>query len=135
MIFHASIPAQDPERVAGVLAELLEGQAKPFPARKGAFMATSGHHSGHMIEVLPVAPEDLATVGEPRRLYDSVHLALASQLSPDAVQAIGEREGWRTRRRRRGDSFDVIELWLEDHFMLEVLTPEMQAEYLAGYRR
>ena len=69
-----------------------------------------------------------------RRLYDAVHLALASQLSPEQVLAIGEREGWRTRRCRRGGSFDVIEFWLEDHFMLEVLTPEMQAEYLAGFR-
>lgn len=134
MIFHASIPAQEPERVAGVLAELLQGKVTPFGVRKGAFMAHSGHHRGHMIEVLPAAPEDLATIAEPRRLYDAVHLALASQLSPEEVLAIGEREGWRTHRRRRGDSFDVIELWLEDHFMLEVLTPEMQAEYLAGFR-
>ncbi len=132
MIFHASVPAIEPDRVASVLAELLEGRVTPFGER--GRMAWSGHHTGHMIEVLQVAPEDLATVGEPRRLYDSVHLALASQLSPEAVLAIGAREGWKTRRCRRGGSFDVIELWLEDHFMLEVLTPEMQAEYLAGCR-
>ena len=133
MIFHASIPAQEPKKVAAVLAELLQGKVTPFGARKGAFMAHSGHHRGHMIEVLPAAPEALATIAEPRRLYDAVHLALASELSADQVLAIGEREGWRTQRRRRGGSFDVIELWLEDHFMLEVLTPEMQAEYLAGF--
>src|SRR5690606_12070807 len=95
MIFHASIPAQEPEKVAAVLAELLQGKVTPFGARKGAFMAHSGHHRGHMIEVLPAAPEALATIAEPRRLYDAVHLALASELSADQVLAIGEREGWR----------------------------------------
>ena len=65
---------------------------------------------------------------------NSMHLAVGVGLTPEQVIAIGEREGWTTRRRRRGGSFDVIELWLEDHFMLEVLTPEMQADYLRGLR-
>ena len=28
--------------------------------------------------------------------------------------------------------FGVIELWIEGHQMMEVLTPEMQSEYLAA---
>jgi hypothetical protein len=34
----------------------------------------------------------------------------------------------------RGGSFDVIELWIEDHFLIEVLTPEMQRDYIAGMK-
>jgi len=130
MIFHASIPAKDPGHVAEVLAELLGGKVTPFGQQ--GFMAWSGTHPGHMVEVLPVEAPALADHGQGRSLYDAVHFALGVEKTPEEVIAIGRREGWRTRRCRRGGAFDVIELWLEDHFMLEVLTPEMQREYLAA---
>lgn len=130
MIFHASVPAADPERVAGVLAELLDGKVTPFGQR--GFMAWSGHHAGHMIEVLSTEPPALADRGPGRSLYDAVHFAMGVEKTPEEVIALGRREGWRTRRCRRGGSFDVIEFWLEDHFLIEVLTPEMQREYLAA---
>jgi hypothetical protein len=41
-------------------------------------------------------------------------------------------EGWRTVQCTRGhDFFDVVELWIEDTTLIEVLTPEMRADYLA----
>jgi hypothetical protein len=36
---------------------------------------------------------------------------------------------WITRYNKRGGAFGVIEFWVENSFMLEVLTPAMQAEY------
>lgn len=33
----------------------------------------------------------------------------------------------------RGGLFDVIEVWLENVLMIEVLTAEMQAEYQAAF--
>ena len=133
MIFHASLPARDPERVARVLAELMEGYCQPF-IRPNSFMAFSKKPEEMMIEVLPVAAGAFDRKGLARELYDTMHLAVGVDLTPEQVMAIGEREGWRTRRARRGGSFDVIELWLEDHFLIEVLTPEMQADYIAGMR-
>ena len=53
-------------------------------------------------------------------------------LEPKEVYAIAEREGWPAKYRKRGGVFGVIELWIEGRQMVEVLTPEMQAEYLAG---
>jgi hypothetical protein len=47
------------------------------------------------------------------------------------VFAIAAREGWEAKYRRRGGAFGVIELWLENRVMIEVLTDEMQAEYLS----
>jgi hypothetical protein len=46
--------------------------------------------------------------------------------------AIAAREGWPAKYRKRGGVFGVIELWIEGRQMMEILTPEMQAEYLAA---
>jgi hypothetical protein len=43
--------------------------------------------------------------------------------------AIAAREGWPAKYRKRGSMFGVVELWVEGSQMMEVLTPEMQAEY------
>ena len=133
MIFHASLPARDPERVARVLAELMEGRYQPF-YRPNSFMAFSKKPEEMMIEVMPVAEGAFDKKSPARELYDTMHLAVGVDLTPEEVTAIGEREGWRTRRMTRGGSFDVIELWIEDHFLIEVLTPEMQADYVAGMK-
>jgi hypothetical protein len=60
------------------------------------------------------------------------HAAIATPLSQDEVYAIARREGWTVKYRKRGNIFGVIELWIEDAVLLEVLTAEMQAEYLAA---
>ena len=45
MIHRVSIPAREPQRVAGVLAELMGGKCYPFRPLEGAFMATSARYS------------------------------------------------------------------------------------------
>jgi len=61
----------------------------------------------------------------------ATHLALATPLDEAALLALAAREGWIARRCSRGGVFDVVELWLENRFMVELLTPEMQAQYRA----
>src|ERR1044071_7448681 len=53
MIHHVSIPARAPQRVATVLAELMNGKCFPFGPLEGAYMAASGDEHGTMIEVYP----------------------------------------------------------------------------------
>src|SRR5262249_41337535 len=53
MIHHVSIPAREPQHVAGVLADLMGGKSYPFGPLEGAFMAASGDAHGTMIEVYP----------------------------------------------------------------------------------
>jgi hypothetical protein len=59
---------------------------------------------------------------------------LSVQLDEAAIQAIGDREGWRTRRFGRGPPnrplFDVIEFWVENRFLIELSTPDMDPAYL-----
>lgn len=139
MIFHASIPTQNPERVARTLAELWGGFAAPFSPFEGAWMAVAGDDRGTIIETYPsnltLTPGDtrepVGKLATSRAQYSGFHMAVASPLSVEQVIAIGEREGWRAVRCTRGNNFfDVIELWIENSTLIEVLTPEMQAQYL-----
>ncbi|MBP0590124.1 hypothetical protein J8I87_10410 [Paraburkholderia sp. LEh10] len=139
MIFHASIPTQNPERVARTLAELWGGFAAPFSPFEGAWMAVACDERGTIIETYPsdltLTPGDerepLASTTSARPQYSGYHMAVATPLSEQQVIAIGEREGWRAVRCTRGDNFfDVIELWIENSTLIELLTPEMQAQYL-----
>lgn len=140
MIFHASIPADDPRHVAGVLAEIFGGEALPFPPWPGAFVALAGDARNTTIEVYPrdavLQPgegEEMCQPGKDTeaRRYSCIHLAVATALSVEQVLAIGAREGWRALRLNRGGLFDVIEFWVENSLMIEVMTAEMQAQYLA----
>ena len=144
MIHHVSIPAKDPKHVADVLAELMNGRAYPFPGGfPNSFMAVSGDAHGSMIEVYPETlalqrgTADYQQVSvipvEPPAAYP-FHLLLSVPLDRDAVQRIGDREGWRTKVFGRAPPgkppvFTIFEVWIENRFMLEVATPDMLAEY------
>lgn len=140
MLFHASIPARNPENVALVIAELWGGFHAPFPSFPDSWMAIAGDDRGSIIEtypgnrvICPGSDQNSCVPGTSLTAqYSAFHLAIASKLTPEQVLAIGKREGWRAVRCTRGhDFFDVIELWVEDVIMIEVLTEEMQKQYLA----
>ena len=61
------------------------------------------------------------------------HAALSVDRSEEQIRAVAEREGWRSIRCDRG-SFSVVEVWVENAIMLELLTPQMAADYLAAVR-
>jgi hypothetical protein len=135
MLFHASFPAREPERAARVLAELWKGRALPFPVFPNSFIAVKGDDKGSAVEFYPagqvlVPGPDGAEVQVRRPAEPSeAHLAIGVDLSEAEVLAIGQREGWRTETHNRGP-FHVIELWIDNLYMLEILPPEFQAEYL-----
>jgi len=137
-MFHASIAANDPERVAKVIAELWGGVAVEFlPLNNGSWIALAPDERNTCMEVYPrnklFSLTDDAMVPE----HDSsgegltaTHVAIGANLTPDEIFAIGKREGWTARALRRKLGFDVIELWVENRVMLEILTEHMQKEYL-----
>jgi len=142
MIFHASIPADDPERVARVLGELLGGGYSPFHVGRHSFMARGGADDEHRtgIEVYPrdevmmpgAGDEDGVCQGHldnPPR-FGCFHLAVGTRRSREEILAIGKRESWRAVHCSRG-GFEVVELWLENSLMIEFLAPEMQVQYRA----
>ncbi len=143
MIHHVSIPARDPQHVAGVLAELMKGTCVPFGPLEGAYMAASGDAHGSMIEVYPdkatldiPSNDDQVVFGEnaaPPHTWP-FHVLLSVPRGRQEIEAIGAREGWRAKTFGRGMKghkpfFHVIEFWLENRLMIEVVSPDMAREY------
>ncbi len=154
MINHISIAVENPEKVAGVLAELWNGMVLPFPPSPNSFIVLANDGRGSAVEVTPLntvlvpgegfPPEENFDATTPTEEYEAkfvqsdfappyvaTHLNINTNLSEAEVKAIANREGWRvlTCNRDRG-LFQLIEVWIEDRFMLEVMTPEQTARYV-----
>ena len=142
MIHHLSIAARDPKHVAGVLAELMGGTAVTFPPNPGSFFALQLDDHGSGVEVYPAGTElePNGSVGgsfvkrpQPERGYGSTHFALSVSTDAEKVEDIARRAGWHCFTCNRGP-FHVIEVWVENHTMVEILPPEFAREYLAFTR-
>lgn len=141
MIHHISITANNPLHVSQVLAELLQGQSVPFPGYPESYVALALDAQGTMIEVHPLGtalfPGDKADEATQLRInptssrYTANHTAISVPVSAAQIQQIAEREGWRTVHCHRGDYFDVIEFWVENQLLIELLPPEIVGQYLA----
>jgi hypothetical protein len=154
MINHISIAVHDPEKVAGVLAELWNGFVIPFPPAPNSFLALANDGRGTGVEVTPIdtvlvpgegfPPEEGFDASTPTEEYEAkfvssdfspryvaTHLNINTPLSEKEVKEIARREGWRALTCNRGEGlFQLIEVWVENRFMLEVMTPEQTARYI-----
>lgn len=153
MINHISIGVHNPEKVANVLAELWNGIVIPFPPCPNSYMVLANDGRGSGVEITPVntvlvpgeglPPENL-DAQTPTEDYEAkfvqsdfspqyvaTHLNINTKMSVEEVKEIANREGWRVLVCNRGEGlFQLIELWIEDRFMLEVMTPEQTARYV-----
>jgi len=133
-----SLPAS--RRIA-VVEELMGGKAVPFPPNPGSFFALQLDEHGSGVEVYPAGTElqpggsdGGGFVKKPEaRGFGPTHFALSVATDADKVEAIAAREGWQCFRCNRGP-FHVIEVWVENETMVEILPPEYAAEYLAFTR-
>ena len=142
MIHHVSIGVHEPEAVATALAEVLGGFVAPFPDVPGAYLALACDEHGTLIEVhrtdMELRPgaagEGLRMEpGATRNRFGPFHAALSVTREIDELLRIGARLGWTTEVQSRGP-FHVVELWVENEIMLELLPPPFAAEYLAALR-
>ncbi len=140
MIHHFSMPAFAPAHVAKVLAELIGGHAYRFPGPlPGAAMVVSGDRHGTMIEIYPdqvvmapgegEAPVAYRTEG-PTQPHAGFHALLSVPHDRAAIERIGQAAGWRTRFFSRAAPglppvFHVIEVWVENRFLLEVVPADL----------
>ena len=69
MIHHLSISAQNPQHVAQVLAEILQGQPKPYPFNPGGDIIFPFDEYGTEIEVYPLGTEIVPGDSEELRAY------------------------------------------------------------------
>lgn len=152
MINHISIGVREPQKVANVLAELWSGIVVPFPPCPNSFMVFANDGKGSGVEITPI--DTVLVPGEgfpPEGSYEAVteeyeakfvqsdfapqyvatHLNINTRLSIEEIMEIAKREGWRTLVCNRGEGlFQLVEMWIEDRFMLEVMTPEQTARYI-----
>ncbi|KAF3884684.1 MULTISPECIES: hypothetical protein [Nostocales] len=142
MIHHFSISVKDPYHVATVFAEILKGQALSFPPHPGSYIVVAFDGHGTAIEFYPLGTELVPGVEKEQcnfvqtsktSDYKDVHAALSVSLSQEEIEHIGKREGWRVVRCNRDSLFDVMELWVENRLMIELLTTEMASQYLSHF--
>ena len=140
MIHHISISANNPQHVAQVLAEIFKGQSVAFPPNPGSYMVVAMDEHGTAIEIYPSGSEIIPGSGQdgcsfvqsiriPQ--FTALHAAVSVPISQAEIERIGAREGWRVLRCDRESFFDVIEFWVENNLMLELLTSEMKSKYLS----
>ena len=139
MIHHVSIESDDPMKVATVLARLMGGRARegfPFEHSCAAF---SGDAYGTMVEcwqrgrvvAIPKSGPGKFEIfaSETSQKYQAFHTALSVELDDDEIMAIAKEAGWETAVRRNGP-FSVVEVWIENRLLLEVLSPTQAENYL-----
>ena len=141
MLFHLSIEADNPQRMAQFFAEIWGGEALPFPSvTPGSWVGLSGDDRGTMIEVYPRGTSLYAVEGDndaagirgtPHR-HNATHMAIATKKSEAEIYALCDRYGFGAKYRKRGGVFGVIEVFAEDCQMIEILTDAMQAEYIGA---
>jgi hypothetical protein len=141
MIHHISLAVNDPLHVAEVVAKLWQGQAVPFPNHPGSYIALALDSYGTAIEFLPKGtvikppsldnePGQFSDPNSVATVYTATHANIAVPISETEIYAIANQEGWRAVRCKRGEFFELIELWVENEVMLELLPPNLMEQYL-----
>lgn len=135
MILHASIPANEPQHTAQTLAQLIGGVAFPLPGNGGAWGALNCEGDGTLIEVLRRGREYHRREGEhcemvwgDERRHGATHLMIETPLDEGAVLALATARGCQAHRARHG-FFDVLEFWIDECQLFDVVTPEMSRIY------
>ncbi|WP_404785330.1 hypothetical protein [Altericista sp. CCNU0014] len=143
MIHHISIAAQNPQHVAGVLAELFQGKAVPFPHNPGSYMAVAVDKDLACVQVYPLGTQIIPGSGQrgctfeqnPQPVqFTAFHASIFVPIGQAEIEKIGAREGWRVVRCRRAGLVDEIEFWVENRLMLELVPPELTDRFLAVAR-
>jgi len=143
VLFHLSINAHDPGRVAGALAEIFDAKVVDAPPplfNPGARFVCCGDERGTLIVVEPwgvtYVPGPGASLesplGDESPEYTSFHGLFEAKLDVEGIGKVADREGWPWGPADYG-LFRVINVWLEGRQLIELVTPEMIPDYLAVF--
>lgn len=139
MIAHVSLPAENCRHVAEVLATMLGGGALRFPPGGPAAWNCWSRTNDFQIVVTPSmhvivpGPAEQMWVERPellpaKRAYES-HFAMAVERSALEIVELSLAAGWHARICSRGGLFEVVEVWVENAYLVEVLDPAQMANY------
>jgi catechol 2,3-dioxygenase-like lactoylglutathione lyase family enzyme len=139
MIHHLSVSAEDPKGAAEFFADLMDGVVVDFPPNPGSYMVFKADGRGTGLEVYPAGSVMIAN-GAPGAVFvrqpegadrrSPTHFALSVDRTQDDVLARARAKGWDAFVCDRGGHFHVIEVWIENSWLVEILPPAFAAEYL-----
>lgn len=139
MIHHLSVSAADPKGAAEFFADIMNGVVVDFPPNPGSFMVFKADGRGTGVEVYP-AGSVMIPGGDPGAVWvrqpegadrrSPTHFAVSVEMGEDEVLARAAAKGWPAYVCNRGGHFRVIEVWIENTWLVEVLPPAFAAEYL-----
>jgi catechol 2,3-dioxygenase-like lactoylglutathione lyase family enzyme len=138
MIHHLSVAAADPQGVGQFFADVMGGVVVDFPPNPGSCMVFKADGRGTGIEIYP-AGSVMAPNGEPGAIFlrqpetagrSPTHFALSIEMTQDQAMARARAEGWDTFVCDRGGHFRVVEVWVENTWLVELLPPAFAVEYL-----
>jgi len=152
MIAHLSIPSENPRSTALFFAAVIDGLAFDFPVVPGASIAVARDGSGTAVEVYPIGMAHHPGVGHPdpahrpsgpatmpwedqihaadsRKAPSSFHLAVETRLSEGEVMKRARSLGWRSVACDRAGVFGVVEVWVDNTYLVEVLVEREAARY------
>jgi hypothetical protein len=138
MIHHYSIPVQSTKKVAEILANLFGGTITQFGPYPNSYIVWFGDEHGSAIELYPTGTEMFPDSGRGHANFRhnnsyskfcATHAAISINRSREEIFKVAETHGWRALELHRG-GFNVIEFWIENIVMIELLTPDMTRDYL-----
>lgn len=136
MFHHISIPVDNPLHVARVLAEIWQGRCLPFAICPGGYIVLADDKYGTAIELIPskmkVKPGQKQAEYKPSDRsshFSAIRAAISVPINQNKIEQIGMRENWLVILANRSQ-FQVIEFWVENKFLLELMTPVMTRKYL-----
>lgn len=143
MIHHLSVSARDPNAVADFFAELIGGVSVDFPPNPGSRMVFKADGKGTAVEIYP-AGTVMVPNGEPGSIFlqnppetgvpgperSPTHFAVSVDHSAETIHAMAQARGWDCFVCDRGGHFHVVEVWIENAWLVEALTPAFAEEYL-----
>lgn len=138
MIVHVSMPADDCAKVARVLAEMLEGGALRFPpGGPDAWNCWSKHNEFQIVvtprgHVLLEGEREQTWAPRSRSADDRAsesHFAVGVERSAAEILTLARAAGWHARVCDRGGLFQVVEVWVENAYLVEVLDPAQRTAY------
>ena len=135
-IAHISIGADNPKAAAHVLADIMQGEAIPFPpGGPDAWMAWSRDESLNIEVVtrgMTLYLDDDSAEWKRDPAYarrSEMHAAITVDRPEAEIIEIARKAGWTARTCVRGGLFSLVEVWVDNAFMLEFLDPAQTAVY------
>jgi len=105
--------------------------ARPAPLRAAASMSVASRlRSTICASALRARSHSAAGVrraGPVERASES-HVAIAVERRAEDIIALAQGVGWHARVCNRGGLFDVVEVWVENAYLVEVLDPTQLAD-------